>query len=149
MPGAQIRLLDTRVLDRPMPTANAEALAHAVASCERQLALLGLDGTSLLERTKAALQLGRDGYASARQVARQLNTTPRTLRRRLLEHGSSYTKLLEAARQRDSRVLLDNPALQIRQISQLLGFDNPANFSRAFKRWSGMAPQAYRLGTRA
>lgn len=130
-------------LDQPLPTANPEALAQAIAQCERESALIdGVD--DVLRQTRAAFALGPDGYPTPEQLAQALHLTPRTLRRRLHEQGHSYKQLLEEARRRDSCQLLGSPELEIQRISDLLGYTDPANFTRAFKSWMGMTPSVWR-----
>ena len=73
-----------------------------------------------------------------------MHLTPRTLRRRLQEQGYSYQQLLEEARRRDSLQLLADRDREIRRIGELLGYANPANFTRAFKGWTGLSPREWR-----
>ena len=37
-----------------------------------------------------------------------------------------------------------NPKLEVQDIAQSLGYIDPANFARAFRRWTGESPSAYR-----
>jgi AraC-like DNA-binding protein len=145
-PSAQIRLMgDKSPLERALPTANPEGLVQALTQCERESALLADDGhDDIMRRTRAALSLEAHGYPGPVEIAARLHMTPRTFRRRLQEQGSSYTQLLEEARRRDSMRLLENPELEIRQISELLGYADPANFTRAFKGWTGRVPSEWR-----
>lgn len=134
---------DLTVLDQPLPTANPEALNTALAQCAQESALTDT-ADHLLQRSRAALKPGVAGYPAPQDVAALLNVTPRTLRRRLQEHGYNYQQLLEEARCRDSRQLLADSDSEIRRISEKLGYSNPANFTRAFKSWTGLAPRAWR-----
>lgn len=145
MPGAGIRLQgDKTHLDRPLPTANPEGFGQALAQCERESALMGGGADPVLQRTRLALQPGVGGYPAPEAIAGALHMTPRTFRRRLQEQGSSYRQLLEEARRRDSCQLLEKPELEIQRVSELLGYADPANFTRAFKQWTGQAPRDWR-----
>ncbi len=151
MPVAGLRAaFDLALLDEPQPTANPEALAHALASCERERALMGRGADPLVERAAAALHLHdlhgvrARGYPSPAAVAKALHVTPRTFRRRLQEQGTSYSALLEAARRRDACRMLAGHELPIKEIGALLGYDDPANFTRAFRAWMGMSPRTWR-----
>jgi AraC-like DNA-binding protein len=73
-------------------------------------------------------------------VARLLGVSSRTLARRLREDGTSYRRLLEAAQKNAARALLAEPDLSVAQIADALGYDEPANFGRAFRRWFGTSP---------
>lgn len=144
MPRSGISLRgDKAALDAPLPTANPEAFTQAIAQCERESALLD-KGDDVLRQVRVALTAGSEGYPSPAQLAEMLHMTPRTFRRRLQEQGLSYQQLLEEARQRDSRTLLARDDLEIRRIAELLGYADPANFTRAFRHWTGMSPRSWR-----
>ena len=55
-----------------------------------------------------------------------------------------FRQLLDGVRFRESAQLLEQSDLTVEQIALRLGYSSPANFSRAFRRWSGHAPGAYR-----
>lgn len=130
-------------LDEPLPTANPEGLAHALAQCERESALTETD-TDIARQIRAHLVLNQNGYPTPEQLAANLCLTPRTLRRRLHEQGLSYRRILDDVRRRDSCDLLATSNLEIQSISELLGYADPANFTRAFKGWTGRTPRNWR-----
>ncbi|KUR70855.1 hypothetical protein AQZ52_13600 [Novosphingobium fuchskuhlense] len=79
------------------------------------------------------------------RFAREMGMSSRTLRRKLTEQGSSFQQVLDECRMRQAvfefRV---RPDLSIAQIALRLGYAEHSNFTRAFHRWSGISPQAYR-----
>lgn len=138
---------DQSWLDTPLPTANPEALAQAIEQCERESTLLEpIDDIVLQVRT--ALKPGVDGYPDPDTLAAQLHLTTRTFRRRLHEQGQSYRQLLEDARRRDSCDMLDQTDISVNRIGELLGYTEPANFTRAFRSWTGMPPSQWRYRNR-
>lgn len=144
MPCAGIRLSgDLNWLDLPLLTANPESFAHSLRQCEQELALLDTS-QDLLTQTRTAMTLGDQGYPSLDQLAEQFHLTPRTFRRRLSELGSNYQQLLEGVRRRDSAYLLSSTKLDIRIVGERLGYQDPANFTRAFKQWTGITPREWR-----
>lgn len=144
MPRAGIVLYGDRGwMDSPMPTANPEALAQAVSQCERESAL-SEPMDNIVHQVRTALTLGQEGYPSPETLADRLHLTPRTFRRRLREQGQNYRLLLEEARRRDSCDMLDTTELDIHRIGELLGYQEPANFTRAFRSWTGMPPSQWR-----
>jgi len=82
------------------------------------------------------------------QIATELALAPRTLRRRLASEGTSYQQLLEQWRLEMAEQYLGTTNLSVQQISDLLGYNDPANFSRAFRRQhAGLSPLRFRQRT--
>ena len=79
-------------------------------------------------------------------VANQLHTSPQTLRRRLKEEGLTYQELKDQMRRDTALYFLEQGDLSIHEIAEKLGFSEPSTFHRAFKKWTGITPGAYRLG---
>ncbi|WP_305857066.1 helix-turn-helix transcriptional regulator [Balneatrix alpica] len=77
------------------------------------------------------------------QVAPLLGTSRRTLQRRLQQEGLSFQQIADQARYALACRYLQEARLSMGEISYQLGFANTANFYRAFRRWSGLAPGAY------
>lgn len=78
------------------------------------------------------------------EIAQQLHLTTRTLRRKLADEGTHFQALKDEVRRDAAIHYLSQPALPISQISRLLGFSEPAAFTRAFKQWTGVPPGIYR-----
>ncbi|WP_234891465.1 helix-turn-helix transcriptional regulator [Agrobacterium vitis] len=68
----------------------------------------------------------------------------RTLRRRLAESGVSFQSLLDDLRKNRTLELLGNRNMSVEQIAFAVGFSDPHNFRRAFRRWTGTTPGALR-----
>ena len=77
-------------------------------------------------------------------LARELATSARTLQRRLAAEGVSYQELLDEARKEAAGRYLADTTLAISEIAYLVGYSEPAAFHRAFRRWYGSTPEAYR-----
>lgn len=84
------------------------------------------------------------GDISIGVVARRLATTPRTLQRRLAQSGTSFDALRDDARRQAAEVYLADATLSIGEVAYLLGYSEPGALHRAFKRWHGTTPQAFR-----
>lgn len=78
------------------------------------------------------------------QVAAALNLSVSTLKRRLAECGTHFSALQEAALCDRARLMLMDAAMSLDSIAAALGYSDPANFSHAFKRWTGRAPGEFR-----
>ncbi|MEU6586674.1 AraC family transcriptional regulator ligand-binding domain-containing protein [Nocardia sp. NPDC046763] len=77
-------------------------------------------------------------------VARRLNSSRRTLQRRLADHGTTWRAELETARHQLAVALLADPARSTRSIALQLGYTDYRALSRAFQRWTGQTPSDYR-----
>ncbi|MHB2206558.1 AraC family transcriptional regulator [Methylobacterium sp. CM6257] len=84
----------------------------------------------------------------AERVARQCRVTRRTLSRRLKAEGTTFRQLATEARFRVAKQLLADTALSLTQISTALNFSEPAAFTHAFRRWTGVTPTAWRQANR-
>ena len=126
-------------LDRRLPSANAELARRndevAAQYVER------LAGAPVLAKARQALmELLPSGAPSKAQVARRLATSPRSLQRLLAAEGTSFSELLADARLALARSYLDEGRLPVTEIAFVLGFADTSAFSRAFRRWTGIAP---------
>ena len=77
-------------------------------------------------------------------IAQNLGMSARSLRRRLSEEGTEWSVLLERARAESAKRLLASQQCSVQEAAYELGFATPAAFARAFKRWTGVSPRAYR-----
>ena len=68
----------------------------------------------------------------------------RTLQRRLQEEGTSFQTLLDDTRRELAEQYLAQPGMSLLEIAYLLGFADPSNFFRAFRRWFDATPGEYR-----
>jgi AraC-like DNA-binding protein len=80
------------------------------------------------------------------QVAGEMHTTPRTLIRHLRQEQTTYKEIMETLRREYAAELLRNARLTVADVATLLGYREPANFGRAFRRWNGISPAAWRRG---
>ena len=95
-----------------------------------------------VQRALTARVAGGDTRIDA--LARQLAMSGRTLQRRLAAEGVSYQELLDEARKEAAGRYISESTLAIGEIAYLVGYSEPAPFHRAFKRWYGMTPEAFR-----
>jgi AraC-like DNA-binding protein len=78
-------------------------------------------------------------------VAKELNVSPRTLFRHLELEGTSFRVLVDEVRAALAEEMLSVAGLNTEDVADRLGYSDPASFVRAFKRWKGQTPQAFRL----
>jgi AraC-like DNA-binding protein len=84
------------------------------------------------------------GDTRIQAIARTLATSARSLQRRLAAAGVSYQQLLDLSRNDAAERYLTHSPLSIGEVAYLLGYSEPAAFSRAFRRWHDETPQAFR-----
>ncbi|MFF4170763.1 AraC family transcriptional regulator [Streptomyces sp. NPDC001744] len=82
------------------------------------------------------------------QLAARLSVSPQTLRRRLAAEGTTYQRLRDQVRRDHAIAELAAGRVSIEHLSRRLGFSEPSAFHRAFRRWTGETPRAYRGGGR-
>jgi AraC-like DNA-binding protein len=85
------------------------------------------------------------GAVSMESVARQLAVSRQTLYRQLKAEGVTFETVLDELRQQLAVHYLSGQKASVNETAYLVGFSEPAAFSRAFKRWTGTAPGAARL----
>jgi AraC-like DNA-binding protein len=104
---------------------------------------------STAERVRRALQEMSDlGDASVGAVADALHVAQRTLHRRLRLEGSSYQEILDAVRMQRCVQHMQLRTRLTKEIAYALGFSDPSNLYRAFRRWTGLTVSEYRAQQR-
>lgn len=101
--------------------------------------------SGILDRVRAALLVDlKNGEPTLAQTASRLSMSPRTLQRHLQQAGTTQKELLRELREGLARRYLGEQSESIAEITFLLGFSEVSTFHRAFKRWTGKTPLAYR-----
>ncbi len=99
-------------------------------------------------RVEAELEpLLATGSIRIERIARALGCSRQTLYRRLKAEGLTFEQVLDELRRRRALTLVRDASLPVKEIAWRLGFSDPAAFSRAFKRWTGMSPSEARSAT--
>jgi len=91
-----------------------------------------------------ATLLAEGSSARVQDIAARLATSVRTLQRRLHAAGVTYAGALQEERCAVARKLLRDQAHGIGDVARTLGYSDPAHFTRAFHRWTGSSPSAFR-----
>jgi AraC-like DNA-binding protein len=123
----------------PMLVATAQDLARAALSAVPRQGAFGEAIASAIEGL-----LGEGASPSAEQIATAMRMSIRTLQRRLDDEGLRFSRVLDDVRERRARKLLVDASIPLAEVAYCTGFADLATFSRAFKRWSGLPPGAFR-----
>jgi len=130
-------------LDMPLPSANPVLAEIGNRQCQQMLVSMR-QRAGLGSEVRALLLRSTSGFPSQAATARHFNLSTRSLRRRLCDEDTGYREILDEVRYELARRYLETGALPITEIAVLLGYEDPANFRRAFRRWSGTSAIAYR-----
>jgi AraC-like DNA-binding protein len=137
---------DKNELDAPLLTANPE-LARANDQVVMDY-LKQFDQQDIVNRIRANLiEVLPSGAPSQDKIADSLNMSTRSMQRRLQEHDTSFKQLLEDLRAELASSYLQDSGRNIGEVTYLLGFSEPSNFTRSFKRWTGMTPAEYQTSS--
>ncbi len=133
---------DHSELDQPLPMANPEL---ARANDQVIIDYLNRQGDSdIVNKVRAGIiDSLPSGPPSQERIASLLNMSGRTLQRRLTDQAQSFSGLLESIRSELAQQYLSTPGRSISEVAYLLGFSEPGNFGRSFKRWTGMTPAQF------
>jgi AraC-like DNA-binding protein len=85
-----------------------------------------------------------EGYVSQRHAAELMNTSVRTLTRRLSAHHLTYGELIDGIRFNAAKKLLRNPDMKIGDVAHSVGFEDQGDFTRMFRRVGGLCPKEFR-----
>ena len=132
-------LLETPVLQ------TRETVESYVRRAPSSMLVIYRDTKSLTERVRRLIR--RDLTESSltfEEIAKQLKTTPQTLRRKLMSEGRGFQEIKNELRRDVAIELLADPTLKMSDIANRLGFSELATFHRAFREWTGTTPAKYR-----
>ena len=123
----------------------ADAAAFRRATDQLETAERALHGPRhLVAEVERILEGSGDAPPSLDRLAAELHLSRRTLVRRLEDCGTSFRALCDAHRGRRAKWLLADEHLPVSEVAYRLGYSDPGNFSRAFRRWFATSPAAYR-----
>lgn len=141
-PRGQIRF-DRALLQARLPSSNPALRELYEQECARLLQ--DLEGTdAMAEQTLRLLRKLEGQYPRMPQVARMLNLSPRSYRRRLEREGHAFQALLDRVRAEHATRHLRSTTLPLSTIAYMVGFNDPSNFRRAYQRWTGRTPAQVR-----
>jgi AraC-like DNA-binding protein len=137
-------LFERELLDRPLLSSDIQ-LRELIERHADALLMRLPGGDGLFERTRKALvESLRSGHTGVRDIARHLRMSTRTLQRRLSGERTTHAQLLDGVRRDLALLYVPNLTLSLTEVAFLLGFADQTTFHRAFVRWTGETPGAFR-----
>jgi AraC-like DNA-binding protein len=136
-------VMRAEALDVPLIMADPVALRLAREHCEKALDSIS-SGGRLVRTVRQLLSKPDGGFLDLEGVADAVHMSQSTLKRRLMLQGYSLSALLQEERRDRALLLLRSSALSIDDVADRLGYSSVQNFARAFRRWTGTTPAAYR-----
>jgi AraC-like DNA-binding protein len=131
-------------LDQPLPSANPVLLEVFEQHARAAVPAIGVEDSPADQVARVLSQKLKGSVPVLQEVARELSMSTRNLQRTLRESGTSYQSVLDAVRRDLAIRHLANPTTSAGQVGFLLGFSEPSAFHRAFRRWTGKPPSAFR-----
>jgi AraC-like DNA-binding protein len=128
-------IFDRSYLDLRMPLANPHTKQALTLQCELIRNAL-LSRTGIVASVRTHLLCHHDFAAGLDTTAKQLYFTPRTLRRRLRESGTTYREVVDDVRRALAQELMAQSTFTKHEIAQRLGYYDLSSFLRALRRWN-------------
>jgi AraC-like DNA-binding protein len=137
-------VIERSLTECPVPAADQQLYLIMKRYLDQVLSEIPQEDSLFAAVRKAIAESMRDGSPQLARVAKTLAMSPRTLQRRLQEGDLDFKKLVEDTRRRFAITYLKDRGNTLAQVAFLLGYSEVSAFNRAFKRWTGSTPLAYR-----
>lgn len=124
-------------------TADAMMAVFHDRLAEQRASQLGSSPITIQTR-RLITQMLPEGEPARQQIASLLNLNERTLQRRLLVEGASFSDILNEIRRNLAEMYLANGNITLQESASLLGFSEQSSFNRAARRWFNSTPQQLR-----
>jgi AraC-like DNA-binding protein len=136
-------VFDSRYLTAPIVRSEADLLAF-LRSSPNDLLFRQDYNPSTSSRVRKIVERGGAEALAVDDVAKRLNISAQHLRRLLRDEGSTFRHIKETVLRDEAIASLVRGGESIEGLSERLGFSEPSAFRRAFRRWTGAPPGAYR-----
>lgn len=136
-------LLDEAILNMKLPRTNPYLAEVMSARAEELLESLEMSKTLRGRVENLLIPILHTGEVSMDMIAVKLGLSRQTLFRKLKAEGITFEKVLDELRHKLALHYLNGKKVPVNQTAYLVGFSEPAAFSRAFKRWTGSSPRKY------
>jgi AraC-like DNA-binding protein len=136
-------VMPKKMLEQENPAANQVTANLAIKLCDEMLTRQD-NQRSLINKIQLIVLRDEDNFPTAKHVAEELGLSERNMRRILKELNTSFQEIFDDVRKDMAISYLENSDLMQEEIAEKLGFSEASSFYRAFKKWTGKPPTAYR-----
>lgn len=137
-------VVEREFLEREVPAADSRLYRIIKRYLEQVLEEMPQEDGMLLAVRRTVAESIRDGEPNLARIAKEMAMSSRTLQRSLRERGTDFKNVVDDTRRRFALNYLKNRRNSLTEIAFLLGYSDASAFNRAFKRWTGLTPMAYR-----
>jgi AraC-like DNA-binding protein len=127
-------LIPAHLLDEALLTSDSVTARRVERECQRELAELS-ERASFLTTLNRHIRPEAGDFPSLEELADRMNSSTRTLKRKLALSGTSYRKLVDDLRRDRARELLTGSDLPLEKIASMLGYSDTASLHRSSRRW--------------
>lgn len=136
-------IFNENFFDSPLPKSDLETFKLCCRRCE-ELSEKLVQPETMADKVREIILSQPLKQVDLDMVSDTLNISSRTLRRRLNDEHTNFKEVYQHCRFELAKNYLLNTDVKVEEIAQLLGYNDPGNFTNAFKRWSGISPTKYR-----
>lgn len=131
------------VWEFPLPNANPAVSQVCQRFCEQVLAEQP-PASQMADAIRVILVNQPGRFPNIGEIAEHMGMSLRTLNRRLAAEGLSYQSILDEVRRALAVEYLERTALSVEDVCERVGFSDPSNFRKAFRKWTGKSPSHFR-----
>lgn len=128
-----------------VPTADQDTHRLLVGQISERMNLVHAQ-SSFVDSVRFHLKRNEGPLPRMSEVALAFNMSARTFRNRLRRQNTSFQALLDKERHEQAVHFLRSTNKPVKEIAYMLGFQESSNFSRVFKKWTGVTPLDFRRG---
>lgn len=138
-----------KLLDHTMPQGNKLANQLYKAEALQMLNIMQPVEQSFRLRIEQMLHSFEGRYPTIDEVAQQISTSARTLRRKLKGENAQFREIVDTHKQQRAKDYLCTQGFRVNQVAEKLGYADTVSFLTAFKRWTGLTPKQYLVKVKA
>jgi len=133
---------DKKLLEQPIIGSDFQLLNILMERANQLLQEKSINKTT--QKVKhTLLQQFNNGFLPISEVSRMLNISVRTLQRQLLQEQTNFNQVLDEVK-KDLALYYLKRNITVKEIAEILGYQNLSSFSRSFKKWVGVSPSQFK-----